>query len=83
MNKAKTHRIVYMDGVRWVDMGSTPLKYSVHGDGAQGKLVMIPARAKGVLISFGTCSRTYVDRKTGKVKHMNRYRWNGKEYHGY
>ena len=66
----------------WYDMGDTPLKYPVHGDGAQGKLVVIPAGAKHVKIAFGQSWMTWYDETTGKTKHMNVYSWNGHIYHG-
>lgn len=40
----------------------------------------IPVGASGVEVAFGQSSKTYVDTKTGKTKHQNVYRWNGKIY---
>ena len=68
---------------RWHDMGNTPLKYPVHGDGAQGSIVVIPAGAKHVKIAFGQSWMTWYDKRAGKLKKMNVYFWNGHTWHGH
>lgn len=52
------------------------LKYPVY-DKENGN---IPAGATNVEIAFGQSSKTYEDKKSGKIKHQNVYRWKGKIY---
>jgi len=66
----------------WYDMGNTPLKYPVHGDGAMGKTIVIPAGARHVKIAFKQSWMKWYDETTGTWKKMNVYDWNGHIWHG-
>lgn len=55
-----------------------PTKYPVW-DSEKHK-IMIPAGAEGVEIAYGQSSKTYKNKRTGKIEHQNVYRWNGKIY---
>lgn len=71
------------DGHTWVDMGNRPLMFPVHGDGPQGKIVMIPTGAKHVQIAFRQSFMKWYNADKQRWEKMNIYRWNGKEYHGH
>ena len=53
-----------------------PLKYPAAYDPKTLK-PMIPAGATGVEIARGQSSKTFVNKKTGKVENQNVYRWKG------
>jgi hypothetical protein len=55
-----------------------PLRFPVYDNDAHK--VVIPAGAEGVEIAYGQSSKTYKDKKTGKIKHQNVYRWKGQIY---
>ena len=55
-----------------------PTKYPVRD--SQTFEVLIPAGATGVEIAYGQSSKTYKNKRTGKIERQNVYRWNGKIY---
>lgn len=73
----------FADGYTWVDMGNRPLKFPVHGDGPQRKIVMIPEGAKHVQIAFKQSYMKWYNADKQRHERMNVYKWNGKTYHGH
>lgn len=57
---------------------SKPTKYPVLDSDTHE--VLIPAGTSSVDIAYGQSSKTYKNRRTGKIEHQNAYRWNGKIY---
>ena len=55
-----------------------PTKYPVWD--AETSKTLIPAGAVGVEIAKGQSSKTFKNKKTGKIEHQNVYRWKGKIY---
>lgn len=56
-----------------------PLQYPAAYDPKTLK-PQIPAGATGVEIAKGQSSKTFKNKKTGKIEHQNVYRWKGKIY---
>ena len=79
----KTYRTYTRDGYNWIDMGSTPLKYPVHGDGADKKKVVIKAGTRNVQIAFGQSFMKWWDDDAGRYRKMNVYNCNGQIVHGH
>ena len=55
-----------------------PTKYPVFD--SETHEVLIPAGATDVEIAYGQSSKTYKNKRTGKIERQNVYRWNGKIY---
>lgn len=63
----------------FINMGNKPLEFPVHG---LHNTILIPAGTKYVEIAFRASHLTYRT-SSGKIEHMNVYRWRGRIFYGW
>ena len=66
-----------MDNYDFKPLGK-PTKFPVYD--VESHKTLIPAGAEGVDIAYEQSSKTYKDKRTGKTRRQNVYRWNGVVY---